>query len=304
MSQRIVVTGAGGMLGRVLTDQARRAGRQVLALTSSECDITDLESVRRHVVTGDVVINCAAYTQVDAAEADEDRAYEVNAVGAGNIAQVCAQTGADLVHVSTDYVFDGVFDGDRRPYEIDDDTKPINAYGRTKLAGEQAVLAAKPDAHVVRTAWVYKGGDGTDFVATMRRLAAGDKAIDVVDDQIGSPTYVDDLATALLEIADGRIGAPVLHAVNSGVASRFELAQATFAAVGADPERVRPVGSDRHPRPATRPNYTVLAQERSVAAGMTGLRDWRDALVAAISAYEGKTTAAGKGAAGQLPSTP
>ncbi len=304
MSQRIVVTGAGGMLGRVLTDQARRAGHEVLALTSSECDITDRESVRRHVAAGDVVINCAAYTQVDAAETDEARAYEVNAVGAGNIAQVCAQTGADLVHVSTDYVFNGVFEGDRRPYEVDDETGPINAYGRTKLAGEQAVLAAKPDAHVVRTAWVYKGGEGTDFVATMRRLAAGDKVIDVVDDQIGSPTYVDDLAAALLQLTGSEVDAPVLHAVNSGVASRFELAQATFAAVGADPERVRPVGSDRHPRPATRPNYTVLSQQRSVAAGLTGLRDWRDALLAAVGTREGKATADRNGTAGQLPSTP
>jgi dTDP-4-dehydrorhamnose reductase len=138
----------------------------------------------------------------------------------------------------------------------------------------------------------------------MRRLAAGDKPIDVVADQIGSPTYVDDLATALLEVADGEIGAPVLHAVNSGVASRFELAQATFAALGADPDRVRPVGSERHPRPAARPGYTVLSPRRSMAAGLTGLRDWRDALVAAVSAYEGKSMAGGNSAAGPLPSTP
>jgi dTDP-4-dehydrorhamnose reductase len=298
MSQRIVVTGAGGMLGRVLTDQARRAGREVLALTSSECDITDLESVRRHVASGDVVINCAAYTQVDAAETEEARAHAVNAVGPGNIAQVCAQTGAQLVHVSTDYVFGGAADGDRRPYEIDDEASPVNVYGRTKLAGEQAVLAAKPDAHVVRTAWVYRGADGSDFVAIMRRLAAGDKPVDVVADQIGSPTYVADLARALLEVADGGVDAPLLHAVNSGPASRFELAQATFAALGADPDRVRPVGSDRHPRPAPRPGFTALSQERSVAAGLTPLRDWRDALVAAVADADRDA------AAGPLPSTP
>lgn len=298
MSQRIVVTGAGGMLGRVLTDQARRAGREVVALTSSECDITDLESVRRHVAPGDVVINCAAYTQVDAAETDEVRAYAVNAVGAGNIAQVCAETGAGLVHVSTDYVFSGVADGDRRPFEIDDEPAPVNVYGRTKLAGERAVLAVKPDANVVRTAWVYRGTDGTDFVATMRRLAVGDKPVDVVVDQVGSPTYVGDLATALLQVADGGIDAPVLHAANSGIASRFELARATFAALGADPERVRPVGSDRHPRPAPRPGYTALSQQRSVAAGLTGLRDWRDALIAAVADSDGDAVA------GPLPSTP
>ena len=120
-------------------------------------------------------------------------------------------------------------------------------YGRTKLAGELAVLAAMPDAHIVRTAWIYEGGDGTDFVATMRRLAAGDGPVDVVADQIGSPTYVGDLVDALLEVADGTIREPVLHAANEGEASRFDQAQAVFEAVGADPARVRPVGSDRHP---------------------------------------------------------
>ncbi|MBN3452985.1 dTDP-4-dehydrorhamnose reductase [Mycolicibacterium sp.] len=297
MSQRIVITGAGGMLGRVLAGQARSDGRDVLALTSAECDITDVEAVRRHVAAGDVVINCAAYTQVDAAETDEARAYAVNADGPGNIATVCAQVGAGLVHVSTDYVFSGVFDdGQPRPYEIDDPTGGVeNVYGRTKLAGEQAVLAAKPDAHVVRTAWVYRGADGSDFVATMRRLAAGDGPVDVVADQIGSPTYTGDLATALLEVADGKVNAPILHATNAGPASRFELAQATFEAVGADPDRVRPVGSDRHPRPAPRPPYTVLSATKSIDAGLTPLRDWREALVAAVAAAP---------LTGPLPSTP
>ncbi len=133
-------------------------------------------------------------------------------------------------------------------------------YGRTKLAGELTVLAAMPDAHIVRTAWVYEGADGSDFVAVMRRLAAGDGPVDVVADQVGSPTYVADLVGALL--ADGRrrtIREPVLHAANAGAASRFEQAQAVFEAVGADPDRVRPVGTDRHPRPAPRPPYSALS---------------------------------------------
>jgi dTDP-4-dehydrorhamnose reductase len=294
MAQRIVITGAGGMVGQVLADQARRQGREVLALTSAECDITDADTVRRIVEPGDVVINCAAYTQVDAAENDQVRAHAVNALGPGNIAAACAQTGAGLVHVSTDYVFGAA--GERRtPYEVDDQTGPVNVYGRTKLAGEQAVLAAKPDAYVVRTAWVYLGGDGKDFVATMRRLAAGDGPVDVVADQIGSPTYTGDLVSALLQIADGGVRPGVLHAVNAGPASRFELAQATFAAVGADPERVRPVGSDRHPRPAPRPAYTVLSAHRSADAGLAPLRDWREALVAAVG---------NEHPAGPIPSTP
>lgn len=282
------------MVGRVLADQGRREGRDVLALTSAECDITDVGAARGFVQPGDVVINCAAYTQVDAAETDQDRAYAVNVVGPGNLAAVCARAGAGLVHISTDYVF-GASAQRRTPYEIDDPTGPVNVYGRTKLAGEQAVLTAKPDAYVVRTAWVYRGGDGKDFVATMRRLAAGDGPVDVVADQIGSPTYTGDLVAALLQIADGGVQPGVLHAANTGSASRFDQARETFVAIGADPERVRPVGSDRHPRPAPRPAYTVLSARRSAEAGLTPLRDWREALVAAVRK---------ESPSGPLPSTP
>jgi dTDP-4-dehydrorhamnose reductase len=255
----------------------------VLALTSSQWDITDAAAAERFIESGDVVINCAAYTKVDAAETDQERAHTVNAVGPENVAHACARAGAELIHISTDYVFSGDFgDGRPRPYEIDDETGPRSVYGRTKLAGELAVLAAMPDAHIIRTAWIYEGGDGTDFVATMRRLAAGDGLVDVVDDQVGSPTYVGDLVDALLEVADGAMREPVLHAANDGEVSRFEQARAVFEAVGADSSRVRPVGSDRHPRPAPRPPYTALASRKSAAAGLTPLRSWREALAAAI----------------------
>ena len=226
-----------------------------------------------------MVINCAGYTKVDAAEADEPRAHAVNTVGPENVAHACARAGAELIHISTDYVFSGA---QRHPYEIDDETGPLSVYGRTKLAGEFAVLAAMPDAHIVRSAWIYHGAGGTDFVATMRRLAAGDGPVDVVADQIGSPTYVGDLAGALLQVADGAIREPLLHAANEGAVSRFEQAQAVFEAVGADPQRVRPVGTDRHPRPAPRPAYSALSGRQSAAAGLTPLRPWRDALAAAM----------------------
>ena len=278
-SQRIVITGAGGMVGRVVADQARREGREVLALTSSQWDITDATAAERFVKSGDVVINCAGYTKVDAAEADEPRAHAVNTVGPENVAHACARAGAELIHISTDYVFSGA---QRHPYEIDDETGPLSVYGRTKLAGEFAVLAAMPDAHIVRSAWIYYGAGGTDFVATMRRMAAGDGPVDVVADQIGSPTYVGDLAGALLQVADGAIREPLLHAANEGAVSRFEQAQAVFEAVGADPQRVRPVGTDRHPRPAPRPGYSALSGRQSAAAGLTPLRPWRDALAAAM----------------------
>jgi dTDP-4-dehydrorhamnose reductase len=283
-----------------LAAEARRRGQQVLALTSAECDITDPTAPERHFAAGDVVINCAAYTKVDQAETDEAGARAVNAAGAENVAHACARAGSELIHVSTDYVFSGDFGGGQpRPYEIGDETNPKSVYGRTKLEGEFEVLSAMPNAHVVRTAWIFSGGGhngaGGDFVATMRRLAAGDGQVEVVADQVGSPTYVGDLVGALLQVAEGSIEESVLHAANQGAASRFEQARAVFELLGADPERVRPVGTDRHPRPAPRPPYSALASDQSAAAGLTPLRPWRDALAAALSP---------ESSAGPLPSTP
>jgi dTDP-4-dehydrorhamnose reductase len=283
MSQRIVIMGAGGLVGTVLAAQAAERGREVLALTSKQCDITDPRAVERYINADDAVVSCAAFTKVDDAEREQERAWAVNVTGAENVAHACARAGAGLVHVSTDYVFSGDFGGaERHPYEIDDETGPTSVYGRSKLAGEFAVLTAMPDAHVVRTSWIFSGGDGGDFVATMRRLAAGDGTVDVVADQIGSPTYVGDLAVALLQVADGAISEPVLHAANQGETSRFEQAQAVFELLGADPARVRPVDSARHPRPAPRPPYSALSGDRSAAAGLTPLRPWREALASAL----------------------
>ena len=283
MSSRIVITGAGGQLGSCLAAQATDQGRDVLALTSSQWDITDPAAAESIVQTGDVVINCAAYTDVDGAESDEAAAYAVNVTGPEHIARACARVGARLMHVSTDFVFD-TDSAEPRPFEPSDETTPRGVYGTSKRDGEVAVLAAMPDAVVVRTAWVYTGGTGTDFVAVMRRLAAGDGPIKVVDDQVGSPTYVADLAAALLQIADDRVPGPILHAANEGVVSRFEQARAVFEECGADADRVLPVGTDEFPRPAPRPAYSALSSRESVAAGMTPLRPWRPALVAALAA--------------------
>ncbi|OBK20537.1 dTDP-4-dehydrorhamnose reductase [Mycobacterium asiaticum] len=290
MSDRLVITGAGGQLGRLLTAQATRAGRKVLARTSSEWDITDASAARGLIERGDVVVNCAAYTDVDGAESDEARAYAVNATGPQILARACAQAGARLIHVSTDYVFDGDFTGlaggaQPRPYEPDDPTGPQSVYAASKLAGEHAVSGELPESVVVRTAWVYTGGiDGSDFVAVMQRLAAGDGPINVVDDQTGSPTYAADLAAALLELAGTDVRGRVLHAANEGVVSRFEQARAVFEESGADPDRVQPCSSDEFPRPATRPAYSALSGRQWAAAGLTPLRPWRSALVAALAA--------------------
>ncbi|WP_041321147.1 dTDP-4-dehydrorhamnose reductase [Mycobacterium intracellulare] len=287
MSGRIVIAGAGGQLGGYLSSLAADQGREVLAHSSSQWDITDPAAAERIVQRGDVVINCAAYTDVDGAETDEAGAFAVNEAGPGHIARACAAAGARLIHVSTDYVFNGDFGGaPPRPYEPSDQTAPQGVYARSKAAGEQAVLAALPEAVVVRTAWVYTGGAGKDFVAVMRRLAAGDGPVDVVDDQTGSPTYVGDLAEALLQIVDDRVPGPILHAANEGAVSRFEQARAVFEESGADPARVRPVGTDRFPRPAPRPAYSALSGGQSAAAGLRPLRPWRPALVAALAAAD------------------
>jgi dTDP-4-dehydrorhamnose reductase len=281
---RIVITGAGGQLGSLLATVASGQGRDVRAFTSAQWDVSNPTAADEIVAPGDVVINCAAYTNVDGAESDQATAHAVNAAGPGYIARACARVGAQLIHVSTDYVFSGDFGGSApRPYEPGDETDPLSVYGRTKLAGERAVLAALPQATVVRTAWLYTGGTGKDFVAVMRRLAAGDSPVQVVDDQTGSPTYVGDLVDALLQVADGEVHASLVHAANAGAVSRFEQARAVFEEVGADPQRVRPVSTLDNPRPASRPPYSALSARVSAQAGLTPLRPWRDALAQALS---------------------
>ncbi|WAC90528.1 dTDP-4-dehydrorhamnose reductase [Mycobacterium sp. Aquia_213] len=296
MSGRIVVTGAGGQLGGCLAAHCADQGRNVLALTSAQWDITDPAAAEAIVTSGDVVINCAAYTDVDGAESDEARAYAVNEAAPAHIARACARAGARLIHVSTDFVFAGDY-ADPRPFEPSDATSPRGVYACSKRAGEVAALAALPEASqcvVVRSAWVYTGGTGNDFVAIMRKLAAGGDVkgpIRVVDDQVGSPTYVADLAAALLQVADDGVRGPILHAANEGVVSRFGLARAVFEECGADPERVNPVSTAEFPRPAPRPTYSALSGRQSEAAGMAPLRPWRPALVAALAASQGPVPA-------------
>ncbi|WP_084528704.1 dTDP-4-dehydrorhamnose reductase [Nocardia crassostreae] len=283
ITARLVVTGARGQLGRALlrlAPGARGYGRDDL-------DIVDAASVRAVVRPGDVVLNCAAHTAVDLAESEVDAAFAGNATGPAVLASACAEAGARLIHISTDYVFPGTSD---RPYEPTDPTGPSTVYGRSKLAGEQAVLELSPDSRIVRTAWVYTG-QGSDFVATMRRLERERETITVVDDQIGTPTYAPDLAAGLIELAQ-RLLEPgehaeiprILHATNAGQASWFDFARAVFAGLGADPDRVHPCGTADFPRPAPRPAYSVLSGRSWAAAGLTPLRDWHEALNDALHA--------------------
>lgn len=282
MPARIVITGAGGRVGSFLVARLAAQGRDLVACPSAQWDITVPDAGAGIIGPGDVVVNCAALAAVDVAEADEARAFAVNAVGAGHVARTCAAAGAGLVHLSTDYVFGGDVVGDPRPYDVHDPVAPRSVYGRSKLAGEHAVQVALPSARVVRTAWVYTG-TGDDFVAAMRRAVHERDTVEVVADQIGSPTYAGDLVTALVRIADDPPDQPVLHVVNTGPASRYELARAVYRGVGADPDRVLPVTGDRHPRPAPRPAYSALST-RAFDAVYPPLRSWRDGLAAALAA--------------------
>jgi dTDP-4-dehydrorhamnose reductase len=275
---RCLVTGAAGQLGTHLVATLTSRGVETFGLTRTELDITDRDAVGEaiDVLRPDVVVNAAAYTAVDNAESDESTALRVNAAGPRHLAESLADRAGRLVHVSTDYVFDGRAD---RPYEIDDSTNPQTAYGRTKLAGELAIAAALPDrALTVRTAWVY-GGPGPNFVDTMRRLERERETVDVVDDQIGSPTSVRDLATALADLVAADVDrSGTVHFVNTGRTSWWELARAVFSCVGADPDRVRPTSSDNFVRPAPRPSGSVLSTASWAALGLAEPRPWQEAL--------------------------
>ena len=279
---RWLVTGSGGQLGVHLVSQLRDAGAEVVGLSRAELDITSAADVADAITTHrpEVVINAAAYTAVDAAEDDEDTATRVNAVGPSVLAQTLAARGARLVHVSTDYVFDGAA---HEPYEIDDPVGPLTAYGRSKLAGEVAVRSALPDrSFVVRTAWVY-GGPGPNFVDTMLRLETQRDTLTVVDDQIGSPTWVGDLAAALIELGSAPVAPGIFHFTNAGQASWFDLARETFRLSGADPERVQPTDSASFVRPAPRPAWSVLSTRSWTDAGLRPPRPWAEALAVALT---------------------
>ncbi|MEU8220586.1 dTDP-4-dehydrorhamnose reductase [Micromonospora taraxaci] len=281
---RLLVTGAGGMLGRDLVTVLRtRSDLKVTAATRADLDVTDPASVRAVVGEHDLVINTAAWTNVDGAEADEAGATAVNGGGVANLASACATSGARLIQLSTDYVLAG---DARSPYPEDAPTAPVNAYGRGKLVGEQAVARLLPDTgYVVRTAWLY-GAHGPNFVATMLRLAEQREHIDVVDDQHGQPTWSYRLAEQLVALADcaldGRAAPGVYHSTCAGQTTWYGLARAVFTLVGLDPDRIRPTTSDRYPRPAPRPAYSVLGHSRWAAAGLPSLPDWHATLVDAF----------------------
>jgi dTDP-4-dehydrorhamnose reductase len=276
---RTLITGAGGQLGRDLVDAF--ADHEVVALGHAELDVGDEASVAGVVDQGgfDLVVNAAAWTDVDACEADPDRAHVVNALGPWWLARACRRTGATLVTLSTDQVFDGQPrrgpDGRLRGWSEFDPPAPLNVYGRAKAAGEQLVRQTLPQHHIVRTAWLA-GARGGNFVRTVLRLADERSELEVVDDEVGSPTFTRDLAVALRELAvSGRYGTH--HRVNAGSCSRHELAVATLELAGRTTP-VHAVTRDRLRRAAPRPSYAVLDDRHTVLAGARPLPHWREGL--------------------------
>jgi dTDP-4-dehydrorhamnose reductase len=282
-----LVTGAAGMLGQDVL--ARLAGTDATAVAADRAalDVADPASVRvafeKHRPA--VVVNCAAWTAVDDAESQEDAALRVNGTGPAVLAEACREHGAVLLQISTDYVFagDGV-----KPYAEDDPTGPRSAYGRTKLAGEQAVLSTLPETgYVVRTAWLYGAGGG-NFVRTMIKLEGVKDTLDVVDDQRGQPTWTVDLADRLVRLGQaalaGTAPAGVYHGTSGGETTWFGFTREIFRLLGTDPERVRPTTSEAFVRPAPRPAFSVLGHDRWAAAGIEPVRDWRAALAEAFPA--------------------
>jgi dTDP-4-dehydrorhamnose reductase len=274
---KLLVLGAGGMLGRAVARAAARLGHDVVALGHAELDITDAEHVGRVVAAAEpaAIVNCAAFTDVDGAETAEGRALRVNGEGAGTVARAAAATGARIVHVSTDYVFDG---GKREPWLESDAVAPLQAYGRTKLAGERAVAEAAAEHAIVRAAWLF-GAGGRNFVATMLRLGAERDEVEVVTDQRGGPTWTGHLAPALVEIAERRGDVGLFHATGTGDCSWYELAVEIMDRAGLDC-RVVPTTSERIARPAQRPAYSVLGTEREPGVVLPSWHEGLDAYLA------------------------
>jgi dTDP-4-dehydrorhamnose reductase len=289
---RLLVTGAAGMLGQDVLRAGERAGHELIPVDLPELDITDERAVERMLarllaepgaLAG--VVNCAAWTDVDGAESKQEQARAVNALGAGVLARAAAAAELPLLHLSTDYVFDGVSpldgEGRRRPYVESDLTGPRSVYGATKLEGEREVLGASQRHTVVRTAWLY-GVDGRNFVETMLGLAGEREAVQVVTDQIGSPTWSGHLAPAILGLLEREVRG-LVHMTGAGEVSWNGFAREIFRQAGVDC-RVEPATSEQMARPAPRPAWSALASEREEVLPMP---DWRDGLAGYLAMRAG-----------------
>jgi len=278
---RWLVVGCDGMLGQDMVAALGEVpgAHEVTAVDRDVLDIIDPDACLAFVAGYDIVVNVAAWTAVDEAEAHEAQAFAVNAVGPANLARACSAAGARMLQVSTDYVFAG---DATSPYAEDAPLAPRSAYGRTKAAGEWAVRTHLPSASwIVRTAWLY-GAHGPNFVKTMARLAAERDTVSVVDDQRGQPTWTVDLAAAILRLVEAEAPFGTYHGTSSGETTWFGFTQAIFSALGLESARVLPTSSDAFVRPAPRPAYSVLGHDAWRRAGLEPLSPWQESLKRAM----------------------
>ncbi len=276
------VTGGYGMLGTDLISALEERGAVVIVSDQDTLDITDPLAVREGLAGAHVVVNCAAFTAVDTAEEKEAEALAVNGKGAGVLARGCAETGARLVHISTDYVFPG---DAAEPYAEDSPRDPRNAYGRTKAAGELAILDSGADSLIVRTSWLY-GANGTCFPKTIARVARERGSVEVVDDQVGQPTWTVDLADLVLRLIEADAPTGIYHGTSTGQTSWYGFAREVAASAGLG-DVVVPCDSSAFPRPAPRPAYSVLSHASLERIGMAPIGPWLERWQAAASAVLG-----------------
>ena len=281
--KKILVTGAGGQLGSEIRFlSANIKDREFVFTDYQELDITDRQAVLTYIEQGQfyAVINCAAYTAVDKAESDKEKAYLINETGAGYLAEASDKIGAKFVHVSTDFIFDGTHS---TPILEDDKPGPLSVYGASKLAGELAVLKANPDCLMFRTSWVYSSFGG-NFVKTMLRLCIERENLSVIFDQIGTPTYARDLAQVILGTLDKAIDkkiSGVYNYSNEGVASWFDFAIAIRDIAGLK-TKIAPIETTQYPTPATRPKYSVLNKKKVKDTFGIEIPYWRESLVSCM----------------------
>jgi dTDP-4-dehydrorhamnose reductase len=282
---KLLVTGAAGMLGRDVMLAAGNAGHEVIGFGHTELDISDEAAVGAKIEAErpDVVINCAAWTDVDGAEEAEEAATRVNSAGAGNVAAAAASVGASVVYVGSDYVFDG---GKGEPYVETDQTAPLSAYGRSKLAGEEATRAANKRYFIVRSAWLF-GTGGSNFVETMLRLAADHGEVLVVRDQVGSPTYTWHLAYGIVRLIEG-VEFGIHHMAAAGACSWYEFAREIFEQASVEC-KVMSATTEMLGRPAPRPACSALTSQREHAIELPA---WQDGLAAYLSQRRAETEAA------------
>jgi dTDP-4-dehydrorhamnose reductase len=269
---KLLVLGKTGQVGSDLIELANEKNINFVALDRSELDLSDIESIKQKILNFqfDYLINCAAYTQVDLAESEVELASKINALAVAEMAAACKEKNSTLVHISTDYVFAGA---GAQPYKETDKPDPQSVYGSSKLQGEQFALAINPKTWILRTAWVY-GEGGSNFPKTIAKHLLAGKELDVVDDQVGAPTWSKNIAEAILNLIQIKPEYGIFNCTNSGETSWFEFAKEIAKSLNIDQSQIKPSKSSSLKRPAKRPNYSVLSSEKWIEAGLNPLPNW------------------------------